>query len=161
MGKKLEKTEILLISLRKITRAVDLHSKQLEARYGLTGPQMLLLKHIDQDGHDGVTNSELAKRVSLSMATITSIIERLEKKGYVRKQRSSNDKRKTYLIATDKCQAVMKKTPSLLQENFISQFEKLHDWEQTLLLSSFERVADMMGVEELDLAPILSDEQID
>jgi DNA-binding MarR family transcriptional regulator len=161
LGKKLEKTEILLISLRKITRAVDLHSKQLEARYGLTGPQMLLLKHIDQDGHDGVTNSELAKRVSLSMATITSIIERLEKKGYVRKQRSSNDKRKTYLIATDKCQAVMKKTPSLLQENFISQFEKLHDWEQTLLLSSFERVADMMGVEELDLAPILSDEQID
>ena len=145
----------LLISLRKIMRSVDLHSKQLVAQYGLTGPQMLLLKYIYEGGAEGLINSSLAKKASLSMATITSIIERLEKKGYVKKVRSDTDKRKTYLIATPACQVIMDKRPNLLQEKFIKKFESLKEWEQTLLLSSFERVADMMGAESLDVAPIL------
>lgn len=158
---KSNKTDDLLISLRKIMRAVDLNSKQLVMQYGLTGPQVLLLKYIYEAGEEGIINSTLAKKASLSMATITSIIERLEKKSYVNKVRSNTDKRKIYLIATDACQNIMEKQPNLLQESFIQKFEMLKNWEQALLLSSFERVADMMGADSLDVAPILSSAEIE
>lgn len=136
-------------------RSVDLHSKKLVARYGLTGPQMLLLKHIYEADESGIINSALAKQVSLSMATITSIMERLVGKGYVKKIRSDTDKRKVYISATEKCKDIMSQDPSLLQESFTLQFETLADWEQSLLLSSFERVASMMGADALDASPIL------
>jgi DNA-binding MarR family transcriptional regulator len=159
--KKHHKTDALLVSMRKIMRSVDLHSKKLVARYGLTGPQMLLLKHIYEAGDTGIINSILAKQVSLSMATITSIMDRLISKNYVQKIRSDIDKRKVYIIATDKCKEVMNQKPNLLQENFTKQFELLQDWEQTLLLSSFERVASMMGGDALDASPILFNNEIE
>ena len=142
-------------------RSVDLHSKKLVARYGLTGPQMLLMKHIYESGDIGIINSTLAKQVSLSMATITSIIDRLVSKNYVKKIRSDIDKRKIYILATDKCKEVMCREPNLLQESFTTQFEKLQDWEQTLLLSSFERVASMMGADSLEASPILFNNELE
>ncbi len=149
------KTDSLFISIRGIMRAIDLNSKQLVVKYGLTGPQMLLLKYIYQAGDNGIISSSLAKKVSLSMATITSIIDRLLKKDLVDRVRAQDDKRKVYLVATPSCRAIMEKEPDLFQEAFIAKFEQLEDWEQSLMLSSFERVANMMGASTLDLAPIL------
>ncbi len=142
-------------------RSVDLHSKKLVARYGLTGPQMLLMKHIYEAGDIGIINSTLAKQVSLSMATITSIIDRLVSKQYVKKTRSDVDKRKVYILATDKCKEIMSQKPSLLQESFTTQFEKLQDWEQTLLLSSFERVARMMDTDSCEASSILFKDELE
>ena len=51
---------------------------------------------------------------------------------------------------------VFETAPNLLQENFVEVFYKLEDWEQTLILSSLQRVASMMGAKKLDAAPILA-----
>ncbi|MDX1268522.1 MAG: MarR family transcriptional regulator, partial [Oceanisphaera sp.] len=39
----MEKHEEVLVALRQIIRAIDLHSRQLSKASGLTGPQLLLL----------------------------------------------------------------------------------------------------------------------
>jgi len=36
----------ILSALRKIMRAVDMHSRKLEAGYGITSPQLLCLQHV-------------------------------------------------------------------------------------------------------------------
>jgi len=41
------------------------------------------------------------------------------------------------------------KKPSLLNEDFNQKFNKLEDWEQTLILSSIQRIASMMEAEKL------------
>lgn len=69
----------VLIALRQIIRAIDLHSKKLERESGLTGPQLLIMQIIHEEGP--VTSSVLARSVSLSQATVTTILDRLEKKG--------------------------------------------------------------------------------
>jgi DNA-binding MarR family transcriptional regulator len=94
---------------------------------------------------------------SLSSATITSIISRLESKQLVRKSRSTNDKRQVNIVLTKKGSSLLKKAPPLLQEKFIIEFTKLKDWEQSLILSSVMRIADMMDAESIDAAPLLSD----
>jgi DNA-binding MarR family transcriptional regulator len=135
-------------------RAVDLHSKKLGKLYGLTGPQVLLLKELTRTGELPV--GQLAKNVSLSHGTVTDIIVRLEKKGLVQRTRDSIDKRRVLVKTTGLATEVLKSAPSLLQERFVDRFSQLQDWEQTLILSSLQRIAAMMEAKEIDAAPILA-----
>lgn len=146
----------VLSTLRKIIRAIDLHSKQLSKSFGLTGPQLLLIREIA--GEPDINVGRLAKRVSLSQATVTSIVDRLESRNLAKRIRSSQDKRKVALEITDKGQEILDANPTFLQEQFIHNFERLEKWEQMLILSSLQRVASMMNAEDLATGPILTNE---
>ena len=63
----------ILIALRRIMRAVDLHSKNLERTFNLTGPQLILLREIEKIGDTPI--GVLAQRINLSNATVTGIVE--------------------------------------------------------------------------------------
>lgn len=76
----MEKIDEVLVSLRRVIRATDLHSKHLSKTTGLTAPQILLIQTIRDKGQ--VTIGELASDVSLSQATVTTILDRLEKKTF-------------------------------------------------------------------------------
>jgi len=154
MNPQKEITDEMLIAIRRVIRAVDLHSRKLNQGYALTGPQALILKEIAAGNRPSA--GELAKKVSLSQATITDIVKRLEQRGLVNRVRDSKDRRKVILEITEDGKALIKAAPPLLQEQFTQRFSKLQDWEQTLLLSSVQRVASLMDAEELDAAPLLA-----
>ena len=150
----------VLVALRQIIRAIDLHSKKLERESGLTGPQLLVMQTISQA--ESVTAGQIARDVNLSQATVTSILDRLEKKAYLRRERSNEDKRKVFIDLTEAGRQVLVQAPTLMQESFILRFNSLQEWEQNLTLSSLQRVAEMMQAGDLDAAPLLdsSDEQV-
>jgi DNA-binding MarR family transcriptional regulator len=150
--------EKVLIAIRQIIRAIDLHSKYLVKNYGLTGTQLLILKEIIDLNEHHV--GEIAKRINLSQATVTSVLDRLEKLEYVKRTRSASDKRKVIVNITKSGRKKLEKNPSLLQEYFIESFKELKEWEQTLILSALQRVASMMNAENLDVLPLLTSEPI-
>ena len=143
----------VLVALRRVIRAVGLHSRQLERSYGLTAPQALVLKTIIGLGQASVGN--VAKRVSLSQATVTDILNRLETRQLVLRARSSEDRRRVMVSATEQAAAIMSCSPPLLQEAFVQRFLALEDWEQNLLISSLQRITTLMGIEQLDASPVL------
>lgn len=143
----------VLISLRRVIRATDLHSKQLVKTTGLTAPQILLLQAIRDNGD--VTIGEVAKKISLSQATVTTILDRLEKRELVKRVRSTKDKRRVHVYLTDKASEILKDAPVPLQEQFSEQFNELELWEQTMIISSLQRIAQMMDAEDIDASPVL------
>ena len=143
----------LLIAIRQITRAIDLSSKRLVKLAGLTAPQFLVLQTLSLE--EPRKPSDIAKKVFLSQATVSSIIDRLTKAEFVRREKSRSDGRVIHIYLTDKGQKRLKAAPPLLQESFTKQFEELERWEQSQLLSSLQRLANMMNAEEIDAAPIL------
>jgi DNA-binding MarR family transcriptional regulator len=149
----MEKHQELLIALRKVIRAIDLHSKQLSKTSGLTSPQLLIMLEIDKVA--GVNSSQVAKSVNLSAATVTNIIDRLENKDLIVRVRDTQDKRKVGLYLTENGKTLLLNAPQPLQEHFIDNFSNLAQWEQSQLLSSIERLADMMNANELDASPLL------
>lgn len=152
----LEKTDMVdevLISLKRIIRAIDLHSKQLVNKYGITGPQALVLKRIIY--YKKVPSGILARDVNLSHATVTSILDRLEKHHYIIRIPALDDKRKVLIEATDDAIKIFKNAPPLLQEEFISAFHKLEPWEQTLMLSTLQRIGTMMDAKNIPVSPLL------
>lgn len=151
--------EQVLVSLRRLIRATDLHSRQLVKTSGLTAPQLLLMQAIR--AHDEVTIGELANEISLSQATVTNILDRLESRNLVYRARSRKDKRKAHAYLTDQGAAVLLDAPTPLQEHFIRRFGELADWEQSMVLSSLQRLAQMMDAEHIDASPVLDVGELD
>ncbi len=149
----MDKMEEVLVALRRVIRATDLHSKHLVKTSGLTAPQILLLQGIRSKGE--VTIGELANEVSLSQATVTSILDRLEKRELVYRERSKEDKRKVHAYLTEKGSDVVKTAPTPLQEQFIKYFGDLQEWEQSMIIASLQRVALMMDAQHIDASPVL------
>jgi DNA-binding MarR family transcriptional regulator len=151
--------EAVLIALRRVMRATDLHSRELARSTGLTTPQLLLLQTIQQMGKVGV--GELAAEMSLSQATVTSILDRLEDRGYVHREKAEYDKRKVFTTLTAQGEAAVKDAPVPLQQSFVDRFRKLEEWEQHQLIASLQRVAAMMDAQELDISPVLDGGALD
>jgi len=146
--------EQILISLRRVIRAIDQHSRHLVSSHGLTGPQALMLTEIIRS--ENITGSELAKRVSLSQATVTDVVKRMESRGLLTRVRDDIDKRKIYLQATEHAKSLIAQSIPLLQVDFANRLKQLQDWEQMQLLSSLQRIAEMMNAKDLDAAPLLT-----
>lgn len=152
MNSQLE--EEILRALRRITRAIDLHSRQLANLYGLTGPQLVCLRAI---GHHGsLTPSKLAKEVSLSQPTVTGIIDRLVARQLIQRDRSQSDRRVVTVTLTDAGRALIQMAPSPLQEKFAKRLAALNRDEQDEILHTLHKIVSMMDGEELSAAPILA-----
>lgn len=143
----------VIVALRRVIRAVDLHSRALVASHGLTGPQALILKALQKGS---LPAGELATQISLSQGTVTDILIRLEKRGLISRNRDTEDRRRVLVEATGAALTLLEQSPPLLQESFAERFGNLQDWEQTQLLASLQRIAAMMDAEDIDAAPVLS-----
>ncbi len=110
-------SDSVMIALRKIIQAIDMNSKQLVKRVGLTGPQLVILQEISSLGE--VTAGEIAQAVSLSQATVTGILERMENRGLLTRQRSDQDKRRIMVRITESGKQVLDYAPPLMQEAFV------------------------------------------
>ena len=144
----------VIVALRRIMRAIDLHSRRLVQDYSLTGPQLLLLQSIMRK--EGMSLGELAKTASLSNATVTGIIDRLERRGLVERRRGSKDRRQVFVRGTESARKILENAPPLLQEKFLAEFSNLDEGEKNLILDSLNRIALMMGADKLDASPFLS-----
>lgn len=143
----------VLVSLRRIIRATDLYSRKLGKETGLTAPQLVVMRAIRSAGN--LTVSGIANKVSLSQATVTSILNRLETHGLVKRQRGKQDKRQVFARLTGKGNRLFDMAPPALQEDFSNRFARLADWEQHLIVAAMARVAALMEADNIDAAPVL------
>jgi DNA-binding MarR family transcriptional regulator len=149
----------VVVALRRIIRAIDLHSRALAQKYGLTGPQLVVLGELARN--DPCPIGDLSKRVHLSQATVTGILDRLEKRSLVERVRSTDDKRKVLVSATSDGAAILESAPPLLQEDFIEGFGRLPEWEQSQILSSLQRVVALMEARDFGATPYLATGTVD
>ena len=143
----------LLIGLRKITQAIDLHSRYLLKTVGITSPQLVILHELSR--FKSLSVSELSKLVSLSQGTVTQILARLDKRGLIERRKSQEDKRRSLISITNNGRNLLQEAPSPLQDRFSESFHSLEDWEQLMILSSINRIVRLMSAEEIEASPIL------
>lgn len=66
--------------------------------------------------NDGISINELAKKTHLKKSTLTSMLDRLQKMGYIRRQRSKKDRRKILIKRTEKDRTMEKKYVEVSEE---------------------------------------------
>jgi DNA-binding MarR family transcriptional regulator len=142
-----------LIALRRILRVTELNSRNLARQSDLTTSQLLLIKHVAQNGQ--ALPSAIARAIELKQATITALINKLEEDGLVTRSRDTRDRRRVWVRLTDAGQDVLGKSPDLLQNHFERGFERLDEWEQSMIIAALERIASLLDAEKVDAAPVL------
>ena len=153
MSGNLSSEDQIVAAIRRIIRAVDLHSRRLVDEHGLTGPQLAVLREAERLGHTSV--SALARAVHLSQPTVTGILDRLGRRGVVDRCRDPTDRRSVNVTVTTEGQQILNRAPSLLQDRFRRELAKLREWELTMTLASLQRIAEMMEAETLEASPVL------
>jgi len=143
----------IVAAIRQIVRAVDLHSRRLVEVFGLTGPQVATLQTVARVGPTSVT--ALARNVHLSAGTVSGIVYRLERRGLVKRDRGDHDRRTVLISITADGRRLVDQAPSLLQDRFRGELERLEDWERHQMLSTLQRIAALMGAEQIDAGPHL------
>ncbi len=143
----------ILSSIRRVVRAIELHSRLLMDKCGLTGPQLATLQALDRG--EGVNAKDLATVLHVSQPTMSGILERLERAGLIARTRSDQDRRSVDVALTEKGHESLKSAPLFLQDRFRVELSKLDEWERTLMLSSLQRVATMLDATHLEAAPHL------
>ncbi|QEG39204.1 HTH-type transcriptional repressor NicR [Roseimaritima ulvae] len=148
----------IVAAIRKIIRAVDLHSRSLVSAYGLTGPQLAVLQELQRLGT--ASPKQLAAAVHLSQATVTGILKRLEARDLVNRQPSSADRRSVQIAISEHGSEVLASSPSLMQDRFRDSLSSLQSWERTQILATLQRVAALMDADGIDAAPHLTPGEI-
>ncbi len=135
----------ILVALRRATRAIDLRSRMLLQQNGLTSPQLLTLLAVAR--LQPVTATKVAREIHLGQPTVTGILARLERRGWIARTRGEPDGRSISIRLTPAGEESLSRAPSLLHPQFKSAFRQLREWEQTQLLASLQRLADMLDPE--------------
>jgi DNA-binding MarR family transcriptional regulator len=142
----------IVVAIRRIMHAVELHSRHLVDVFGLTGPQLLVLSEAARLKEAPIKS--IARAVHLSQPTVTGILDRLARRGLIERTRDKADRRAVKTVVTKSGQDLLNQAPSLLQEHFRRELGKLEEWEQMLILSTLQRIASMMETESIE-PPVL------
>ncbi len=148
----------VLCSLRRIIRSVDIYSRRLNSEFGLTAPQLICLRAVVSNA--GITLSRLTSEVSLSPSTVTGIVDRLETKGLLKRERCRKDRRKVYLFPSPAGRDITERSPSLLQDQLSHSLSELSAEEQILIAESLERVVHLMEAQDVVASPNLITNQV-
>lgn len=77
-------------------------TKGMASEYGLTGPQLTVIKLLET--FENLSLSSLSERIRAQNSTVTGIIDRMEREGLVRRERSTTDRRVVHIKLSDKGQ---------------------------------------------------------
>lgn len=100
------------------SQAMTLHAEKVLRPYGLTVEQFILLKNISET--DTLSQNQLCEIVEKSAANVTRILDRLEKKDFVKRKQNPADRRSSILLLTHRGKEMV--------EEVHSSFESFSDY---------------------------------
>ena len=84
-------------------------TKEVAARYGLTGPQLTVVKMLEALGD--LSLSRLSEKIRAQNSTVTGIVDRMEREGLVTRARSAVDRRVVHIKLTPKGARLAREVP--------------------------------------------------
>jgi MarR family transcriptional regulator, organic hydroperoxide resistance regulator len=114
-------------------------TKELARRGGLTGPQLTVVKMLEQIGD--LSLSELSEKIRAQNSTVTGIIDRMEREALVVRERSKEDRRVVFIRLTPKGRELAREIPVEPMEIFRSALESLSAQEMRDLMRIMTKVA--------------------
>ncbi|MDI6762417.1 MAG: MarR family transcriptional regulator [Thermodesulfobacteriota bacterium] len=137
----------IMQSLRRIFKAIQDYSHEVSNKFGITGPQLWALKTISQNGK--LSLGELTKKMYLHPSTITGVVDRLEKKGYVSRDRGQGDRRITNVQLTPQGKKLVKRAPNPVQGKMIYGLRRLKKEKLNSIYDSVNKLVEIMEAQHV------------
>ena len=133
----MEQPDIFMSYLR-LTQHISQQFRSHFGRLNLTCPQALVLTVLGEE--DPVPISTLAERTGSANSTVSGIVDRLEKLGLAKRQRSELDRRVIYVCATEKYAALREKTSTDVSGYFDSLLRTMPEEDRKLIATALQKL---------------------
>ena len=137
----------IMQSLRRIFKAIQDYSHEVSEKFGITGPQLWALKTLFQN--ESLSLTGLSERMYLHPSTITGVIDRLEKKGYMKRNRDKVDRRVIYVQLTAEGKRLAKRAPNPAQGKMVYGLKNLKKGELNLICDSVQKLVGIMEAQNV------------
>lgn len=138
----------LLKHIRRLVRALDVHSRRIDRQVGLTLPQLMVLSALGRLGE--VTSRALAAEADLSPPTVVGILDKLAAKGLIHRYRSDRDRRIMHARLTPAGQAALARAPEPLGARLGVAFRALPGPERRKIIEALGLLGALAGEELAD-----------
>jgi DNA-binding MarR family transcriptional regulator len=121
--------------------------EKMLGRYGLSQGRFLILVVMNRDPDRAVTPSELAEKIGVTRATMTGLIDGLEKDGLIARRPHARDRRKTFLKLEEKARQLLESILPDYWRRIAGLMKALNNKEKKQLFAFLEKVE--AGIPEL------------
>jgi len=130
----------IAVSILRTAALIERHFAQVVARTGLTIQQYNVLRILRGAGSDGMPTLVIRDRMIHAAPGITRLLDKLEKAGLARRERTSPDRRQVFCFITDRGLAILTELDEEMREADDVAVGSLSDAEQKQLLRLLENV---------------------
>jgi len=124
-------------------------SEQVRMSANISGRQQAVLRHLVQEGPRNV--GQISRFLYVRDATTSSLLDRMERDGYITRRRSTEDCRKVYVEPTEKGRQVATTTPAGMIWLLRSRLPELDPDELEGIDRALARLSEIADVDESEL----------
>jgi len=146
-----EQTLEFLRFLREIMHGADMRSRRLLRELGLSSTQAGVLRALS-DGNPQ-SAGDLARSLSLTGATLTGVLDRLEARAWIERLRSPEDKRRMEVRILPAGLEKLAESAEKFQDPLTRGFGGLSESEQLQILKALSRVTGLFDTPAPDASP--------
>jgi MarR family transcriptional regulator, organic hydroperoxide resistance regulator len=146
----------IMDNIRRVFQVVNDKSKQAKRESGITGPQLWAIKIIGD--LSPVRVSDLAARMYLNPSTVVGILDRLESRGLVQRNRADDDRRVVRVQLTDAGKELLIRAPEVASGLLVNGLETLTFKELKGIETGLDKLVSILGAQELPPQLTLSPE---
>lgn len=132
--------------LRVLFKIVQSHSKTVEKACGLSGAKLWMLYEIGTC--PGIKVSQLAEALSIHRSTCSNMLDKLEEKELIIRDRSRSDQRTVHIFITELGESILKKAPSPKSGKLNDSLQQLSPQQLTNLESSLQDLLDAFAYDQ-------------
>ena len=129
---------------RLLQGAGQRQSREFVRKYRITGQQLGALRIVAMS--PGISLGDLSEKLFLHISSVSGIVDRLEKRGYVTRERNGEDRRVVHLNVTADGRRVIKRTPLAGMGLVIHTIDRLSATQLTDILRGLRLLLKVMGV---------------
>jgi len=145
--KRADTTEIVQ-GLRRIVKALQTYSQDVRTAYGLTGPQLWALKTLQSQGP--MSAGRLAAALAVHQSSVSILIDRLEKRGLVRRNRGEHDHRVVQMELTKRGAALAADAPEAAQGRLLHALEDMPPGRVRSIRRAVDRLVQAMEASDVN-----------
>jgi DNA-binding MarR family transcriptional regulator len=135
--------------IKNIAHVLRYKNDQNLVSYDITEPQARLLGHIDgaQRSEQEISRRYLSEAMQISGPSVTSLLNSLERNGFIVRRSGSDDGRTVFIELTEKTKVLLAKIPSVLNASTNDLLLGFSEQEKAIFLMLLKRAYDNLGIE--------------
>ncbi|OGP85488.1 MAG: MarR family transcriptional regulator [Deltaproteobacteria bacterium RBG_16_58_17] len=144
----------IMDNMRRVFQILNEQSQRIKQETGLTGPQLWAIGVIHEHGPINISN--IAKLMYLHPTTVLGIIDRLETRGLVSRNRSKDDRRVIWLELTQDGKDLVQSVPEVIQGLLGARLEGIALNDLAEIDEGIGHLVKIIGVQEMLPKPMFS-----